>query len=561
MYVILASEGIMMNKINLGFIKPKHFKRLLKDQAGNTLIILVASLIPIIGIIGSAVDLGRGYMTRTRLQQACDTGVLAARRSLTGQSILTDTIAQDEGQKFFRYNFSDGTFGIPTDANTFQLVEGSETGSIAATANVAVPTTLFRIFGQTEIDVGVNCDSSIDVGNVDIMLSLDTTLSMNQILPSGVSRIRALRQAVENFYRVIGPGGGTNNNRIRYGFVPYAGNVNVGRILYDGNDFTDRWLIGEGDGTSTSGATRSQRLHTRRVNRTTGVETYGFRNVFMTHYVDSIIPSNPEAQLRSEPIGVTERWEGCIVERPTVHIPVGATSIPSGALDLDIDLIPTNDRRTRWIPHWPSVIYYGDPIRQHFRDYTSIAIAPQLGRCPSPTRNLQSYPAYDEGTSDDLQSYINGLQLRFVTNHTIGLVWAARLISPTGLFAAENSSAPNGRPITRHIVFMTDGEMFINNNDYDVNGFHAVEAQIAPTGADNGALTAIQETRFSLVCERVKSMGINIWIVEINDDPVVSPLMEACASAPEQAFVVTDQDELIRAFSTIANQIGGLRLS
>ncbi len=544
------------------FLKSKPIRSLLKDQAGNTLIILVASLVPIIGIIGSAVDLGRGYMTRTRLQQACDTGVLAARRSMTDPSILTDTAAQDEGQKFFQYNFTNGTFGIDTDASTFQLAEGSEAGSISASANVSVPTTLFRIFGQTEIDVGVNCDSAIDVGNVDIMLSLDTTLSMNRLLPSGARRIDALKLAVENFYNTIGPGGGTNNNRIRYGFVPYAGNVNVGRILYDGNGLGDRWLIGEGTGSLlATNNTRVKQLHSRRINRTHGAIDYGFRNVFFTSYTDSIDPANPEAQLRSEPIGVTERWEGCIVERPTVNIPASATSIPSGALDLEIDLIPTDDPSTRWTPHWPSVIHFGNPVNLHFKDNTSLPNPQNLARCPSETRNLRSYAAYDEGTSDDLQSYIQDLKLRLITNHTIGMVWAARLISPTGLFAARNNDAPNGRPITRHIVFMTDGNMFIRQDDYDVNGFHAVEGQIAPPGSSTTTLTAAQEKRFSLVCERVKSMGITIWVVEIDGAAVVSPLMENCASTPEQAFVVTDQDELIKAFATIANQIGGLRLS
>ena len=36
-----------------------------------------AAIIPVIGFVGSAVDIGRAYMTQLRLQQACDAGVLA----------------------------------------------------------------------------------------------------------------------------------------------------------------------------------------------------------------------------------------------------------------------------------------------------------------------------------------------------------------------------------------------------------------------------------------------------------------------------------------------------
>src|SRR3546814_16889703 len=40
------------------------------------------------------------------------------------------------------------------------------------------------------------------------------------------------------------------------------------------------------------------------------------------------------------------------------------------------------------------------------------------------------------------------------------MAWGARLISPTGLFASDNAKAEkNDRPISRHILFMTDGEM------------------------------------------------------------------------------------------------------
>ena len=50
---------------------------LLRDRRGNALILTAAAIIPVIGIIGSSVDIGRAYMAKTRLQQACDAGVLA----------------------------------------------------------------------------------------------------------------------------------------------------------------------------------------------------------------------------------------------------------------------------------------------------------------------------------------------------------------------------------------------------------------------------------------------------------------------------------------------------
>src|SRR5947208_1767547 len=75
--------------------------RLRSDDSGNTLAIMAASLIPMVGMVGSAVDISRAYLVKTRLQQACDAGVLAARRTMTGQSIANDTNARTQATNFF----------------------------------------------------------------------------------------------------------------------------------------------------------------------------------------------------------------------------------------------------------------------------------------------------------------------------------------------------------------------------------------------------------------------------------------------------------------------------
>ncbi|PKN45786.1 MAG: hypothetical protein CVU59_08010 [Deltaproteobacteria bacterium HGW-Deltaproteobacteria-17] len=70
--------------------------------------------------------------------------------------------------------------------------------------------------------------------------------------------------------------------------------------------------------------------------------------------------------------------------------------------------------------------------------------------CPAPARRLA------EITRGDLQTYVNSLVPTGQTYHDIGMVWGARFISPRGIFAADNETAPNGDAVARHIVFMTD---------------------------------------------------------------------------------------------------------
>src|SRR3954468_15892290 len=81
------------------------------NESGNTLAIMAAALIPMIGMVGSAVDISRAYLVKTRLQQACDAGVLAARRAMSGNSIASDTNARSQATNFFNINLKTGAYG------------------------------------------------------------------------------------------------------------------------------------------------------------------------------------------------------------------------------------------------------------------------------------------------------------------------------------------------------------------------------------------------------------------------------------------------------------------
>ena len=64
------------------------FARLARDAAGNTLAIVAASIAPILAMVGGGVDMGRSYLAESRLQQACDAGVLAARKKPISETSL-----------------------------------------------------------------------------------------------------------------------------------------------------------------------------------------------------------------------------------------------------------------------------------------------------------------------------------------------------------------------------------------------------------------------------------------------------------------------------------------
>lgn len=209
------------------------FARLARDTAGNTLMIVAAALLPLAAMIGSGIDIGRAYLSESRLQQACDAGVLAARKRLGTDTAVNATIPDDAelaGERFFNLNFEDGAYGSRN--RTFAMSLG-EDFSVSGEATVAVPTTLMALFGFGDIPVQVECEAQLNMANTDVMMVLDVTGSMAETNPGdSTSKIEALKATVRGFYAQL-TAAAPSSTRLRFGFVPYSTNVNVGALLKD----------------------------------------------------------------------------------------------------------------------------------------------------------------------------------------------------------------------------------------------------------------------------------------------------------------------------------------
>ena len=202
--------------------------RLRGDASGNTLAMIAMATIPLAGMVGSAVDIGRSYLIKSRLQAACDAGVLAARRSMAGSSL--DAVAVEQGKKFFRSNFANDTAG---STNVSFNPADTEDNQVTGVASARVPMSITRVFGTEYVDLNVTCDARLEISNTDVMLVLDVTGSMRcepndtNCVGGPNSKIVGLRAAVVDFYDTIN-NATSNDARFRIGFVPYSAAVNVG---------------------------------------------------------------------------------------------------------------------------------------------------------------------------------------------------------------------------------------------------------------------------------------------------------------------------------------------
>lgn len=207
--------------------------RLKRDQSGNVIAMTAAAVLPMIAVIGGAVDMSRIYMTRTRLQAACDAGVLAGRKAMT--TLVYDTASQTRANNMFTYNFKAADY----DANgtTFTHTANAQ-GAITGNASTNLPTVLMKIFGRTTTAINVTCGADLQIPNIDVVMVLDVTGSMDDC-PDGncdtvgeQKKIVSLRAAVKSFYTTLTsavPVGSAS--QIRFGFVPYSQAVN-GKDLF-----------------------------------------------------------------------------------------------------------------------------------------------------------------------------------------------------------------------------------------------------------------------------------------------------------------------------------------
>ena len=641
-------------------------KALLSDQRGNAFMLTAAAIIPVIGIVGSAVDIGRAYMTQLRLQQACDSGVLAGRRAMGGATY--SDAAQAEANKMFNFNFPEAKYGASGILFSSQAINASD---VAGQASAVLPTELMFLFGKDQFRLSANCTAKLEISNVDVMLVLDVTGSMAQTNSGdSVNRITALQNATMDFFDTLTTAD-IGDGRLRFGVVPYSSTANVGAILREENpdwlsDFTilpSRSPVIRYDwsgtnpptsvttGTTTNGAwenflpisgftnstacsavvapadtmpalTDAQNMNrtarvvdrngTRRYVTVAGTQHRYFnyrynynssddtcwlqRRTVTFDHTASPAPSSTSffSQYRYEDrlfdvssaknggtISVdtgdsgalqSVSWSGCVIERRTS--PFGASSsAPDSALDMDIDLVP-NDENSRWRILLPEISYHratnlgtvpsGTGVRTiassnvyggNWQNYSYHASS-GWGACPVEAMKLTEM---DKDDRPAFNTYIQSLQPLGGTYHDAGMIWGARLLSPSGLFADENATAPNNRPISRHIVFMTDGAMAPNWQNLTFQGYEYLMQRISGSATtDNSLLTARHNNRFVQLCRAARQRGITIWVVSFGVGS--NSNLNSCASSGE-AFEADNAAELNEQFQAIARQISKLRLS
>jgi Flp pilus assembly protein TadG len=493
--------------------------RLLWDNKGNAAVMIAAAFLPLLAMVGSGLDLSRTYLVHAKLQSACDSAALAARRSMATSTLDQDSI--DEGEKYFAFNFPNGMMDTTPVAVDIHASD-TDQSTVVVSASTTVPMTVMKVFGFNTLPASVTCSADQDYVNNDIMLVLDVTGSMNctagtncdyEATEQSGARIARLRTAAAALYRALE---GATGVRTRYGFMPYSMTVNVGK------DLNSDWIANP--------ANYWQRVQ---VQVCTRFRSDGSCRTWSTQTQNQFNPVTHSSSW------FANTWQGCIEERSTRSQTGTSIKISSDVAQADID-DTGNTPALQWQP-------YDDNATQGYS-----GAADNLSHfCPAPAKRLATY-----ATEADFQAALNSTITKVggYTNHDLGIMWGTRYLSSTGMFSADNPTIFDEVPVDKHIVFLTDGVMTADDSNYSSFGIPAREDRMV------GGSSLVQRhiNRFVNACDRARQMGITIWVIalDVQSPSTISP----CASGSDHFFVSNGSD-LDQVFTRIGKGIGRLRMT
>jgi|TARA_R100000501_G_scaffold18424_1_gene38710 hypothetical protein len=600
-------------------------RRLARDEAGNALVIVTAAVFPLLGAIGGGIDLTRGYMAEARLAQTCDAAALAGRKVMEGDDVPVmggDDAGSREIDNFVDFNFQDGLFNSETVNWEASLDDTS--GELSLTLRTSIPTTMMRVVGVENLPISLSCSSVRSGSNVDVVLVLDTTGSMQWDLDRSYGynneRINELKRAAKRFVSIMGTLRDQLNKaglRVRVGIVPYSQTVNIGHQLMDENveyveqtnshyyslEYTPRkcdyWNY------YCSSGNRNYDQQWRRVNPRFGKQTFDLTNFIARGRDGSIGPYD---------------WKGCVEMRTTIQSidagdPYG--SIPAGAWDI-IDEAPGNGV-PKWQPYlvtpnsissqatytWPNS---GDPLRNDpvfgvYTDDTNLdrrivytvrdnRTGPQPGVLNEGYYNASYYPSastdpkrpgpnsgcpspvelLDEHPQSHLEAAIDTLVPAGGTYHNIGMYWGIALLSNeapfinTDTWPVGGAGGRPGRPVAKYLIFMTDGTMDTSGHSYSAYGIEFASDYRNHVRPDTGSSTGNQHrARFRMLCEYAKQQGIQVHTVAFTRDvgDTDEEALRKCASSTDDYYQADSgrAGELEEVFEKIGRNIGYLRVS
>lgn len=194
-------------------------RSLWRDERGNMAMLFGLVMIPIIGIVGLAVDTARAYAVQEQLQAGLDAASLAGGRYYSLPE--RDAIIQD----YFDQNWDATRYGATVSPLT--ITPDNATGTLTIAAEATFSPIFVKFLGVGNIDVEADSQITRNETTLEVALAIDTTGSMDQNDGSGTHKMTAAIDAANLLLNIL-YNDQDSDDKVFVSVVPFVQNVNVG---------------------------------------------------------------------------------------------------------------------------------------------------------------------------------------------------------------------------------------------------------------------------------------------------------------------------------------------
>jgi len=493
---------------------------LIQADRGNVAAIFAIALVPMLGIVGAAIDYSRAVAARSAMQAALDTAALMVSKDAQANPSMTAAQATAAAQKYFDALYQEGgTSGVTVTAS--YTPNNGQGATVQLNANASVSTDFMKIAGFNQIGFGTSSQTKWGNTRMRVAMVLDNTGSM-----ADNSKMSKMQSAAKDLIDKLA-GLNKTNGDVYISLIPFAKNVNLG------SNFDKRYIKWSSPAGTSNPDTWDENNGT-----CSGGTSYKTKSACTSAYACSDSRYSTQRQCESN----NKIWKNANY----VWTPADHSTWNGCVMDRDQDYDIQNTAPVAGDTNAVSTLFPAQEYMQGSTNYCKVGSRPYL---------QPIIPMTNDWTQ--LKQAVDNMQPTGGTNQAIGVAWGWQSLSTTNGPITAPAKDPNS-VYKDYLVILSDG---LNTQDrWPSYG----NGQTQSTCNGQPCIDARQKKLCDAIKDPLKNDGSSITIftiqVNINNADPTSAVLQDCASGGNFQMI-TSSNQTADAFNNIFAQIAKLRIS
>jgi Flp pilus assembly protein TadG len=584
--------------------------RFVGARDGNVAVIFGIAILPLLGLVGAALDYSRANAARSSMQAALDSTALMLSKDLSSGRVQPADV-QSTAETYFKGLYKNKDVKTtPVVTAVYTPNNGTLGSTIQITGSAEIPAYFIQILGLPK-NMGFTANTTTAWGQAKmrVALALDNTGSMSQSNPTKISALKSAVAGTNGFIDQLSKLA-SNPGDVLISVIPFAKVVNLGgNVATSKIDWTD-WqnppTIQPNNGAYQAKIPNSKFTAAQWANVGPGSScpfksSNGFpyftcnsnaTNTMGTSLNVSTIPTTSitiNGATVQNPIcpsvdsASNTFYNGCwdsIKDSTTVTLCTGSSCNCTGANNTcsctgsgSSKVCKVNTFSHTWYASatstWKGCVTDRTQPNDATADTNALFPANQYGEgtgqgyCDS-NNSTQLQPIIPLSSSwSSLKSAVNTMKPTGGTNQVIGLAWALQSLIPGGVL---NAPAEDSNYIyNRVIILLSDG--LNTENRWPEYGDGSTQTTTYGNSQFPGSIDARQQ----VLCDNLKNAKdangrsmYTIYTIQVNTNTPADPtsaILQYCASSSDKFFMLNSSAQIADTFNTIGTALAQLRIA